>query len=142
MNEITKSVPHEHEVNDQMEESGEESIIRWVLENQPDSVKDYVQMDDDGNLVGEYAQYFEQAIRLEGTYKTQGKHAAGIVLGNEDLSEICPMVRDPNGDEKLAGMDMGDLESMGLVKLDILGVASLDKLMYVNNLLQYGEINP
>jgi DNA polymerase III alpha subunit len=37
---------------------------------------------------------------------------------------------------------MVDLENMGHVKLDILGVAVLDKLMGVNNLLQFGRVEP
>jgi DNA polymerase-3 subunit alpha len=99
-------------------------------------------MDDDGNLKGEYSKLFAQAIRLEGTYKSQGKHAAGIVLSAEPLDQVCPMINDKNSDEKIAGMSMNDLESMGHVKFDILGVALLDKLMGVNNLLQFGKVNP
>jgi DNA polymerase III alpha subunit len=35
---------------------------------------------------------------------------------------------------------MNDLEAIGLVKFDILGVAVLDKIMGVANILEYGEV--
>ena len=137
MNLITKNLPQEAEINDQMEESDETSIIRWTLQNEPQDLIDWCKMDEEGNLSGEYAQFFEQAIRLEGTYKSQGKHAAGVIVAAEPLDKVCPMIRDKNSDEKIAGMNMGDLESMGHVKLDILGVVVLDKLMKTNDLLKF-----
>lgn len=140
MNLITKHIPDEAKINDQMEEMDEDSILRWVLQNDPKIVSDWCKMDEQGNLSGEYAQYFAQAIRLEGTYKSQGKHAAGIVIAADPLDKICPMIRDKNSDEKIAGMDMRDLENMGHAKLDCLGVAGLDKLMGVNNLLKFGKV--
>jgi DNA polymerase III alpha subunit len=39
----------------------------------------------------------------------------------------------------IAGMEMQDLESIGIIKFDILGVAMLDKIMTIQNLLQNGE---
>ena len=142
MNNITKNIPQEAEINDQLEESGETSIIRWTLQNDGKDIQDWCRINDDGEIVGEYAEFFKQAIRLEGTYKSQGKHAAGVVVSAEPLDKVCPMINDKNSDEKIAGMSMVDLENMGHVKLDILGVAVLDKLMGVNNLLQFGRVEP
>ena len=39
----------------------------------------------------------------------------------------------------IAGMEMQDLESIGIIKFDILGVAMLDKIMTIQNLLKEGE---
>ena len=136
INEITKNIPHEAQIDDQMTALGETSIIRYVLENDPKLVSDYCVIDDDGKLSGEYAQYFEQAIRIEGTYKSQGKHAAGLVISAENLNEVCPMVRDAKGEDKIAGVEMNILEAMGHIKFDILGLRTLDKLMEINNLLK------
>jgi len=140
MNDITRNIPQEHIIDDQMKASGETSILNWTLENEPEAIADFCRKEDDGTLTGDYARYFEQAIRLEGTYKTQGKHAAGIIIAAEPLAGICPMVRDKTGG-MIAGMDMNDLEEMGHVKFDFLGISSLSKLMAVNNLLMYGRIN-
>jgi DNA polymerase-3 subunit alpha len=140
MNTITKNLPQEAEISDQLEASEETSIIRWVLQHDPKRISDWCTMDEGGGLHGDYANFFAQAIRLEGTYKSQGKHAAGVVLSSEVLDQVCPMINDKNSDEKIAGMAMNDLEAMGHVKFDILGVNLLDKLMGVNNLLQFGKV--
>ena len=133
MNVITKSLPHEHEVSDQLAEMDNPSVIRWTLMNQPDVLRDYCRMNDDGSLEGDFAKRFEQAMRIEGTFKSQGKHAAGVVISSHNLNDVCPMVRDKKGSEKIAGMEMNDLESMGHVKFDILGVSLLDKIMGVRD---------
>ena len=140
MNKISKNIPQESDISDQLEAAEETSIIKWTLEHDAKSLSDWCKINDDGTLVGEYAQIFEQAIRLEGTYKSQGKHAAGIVISAEPLGQVCPMIHDKNSSELIAGMSMGDLESMGHVKFDILGVTILDKLMATNDLLQFGRI--
>lgn len=133
MNEITRNIPQEAEISDQLEVAGESSIIQWTIDHDFKRISEYY---------GDYETYFKQAIRLEGTYKSQGKHAAGVVLSAEPLDKVCPMINDKNSSEKMAGMSMEALASMGHVKFDILGVAALDKLMAVNNLLQFGKVNP
>jgi DNA polymerase-3 subunit alpha len=104
------------------------SVIRWALEYDRDSLADYCYLDDDDNLVGEYSKIFEQAMRMEGIFKTQGKHAAGVVIASDPLDEVCPMVKASRSEEKIAGMEMGDLEAIGCVKFDILGVNLLKKI--------------
>ena len=136
MNTITKSLPHEHEVSDQLSEMDNPSVINWTLMNQPDALRDYCRLNDDGSLEGDHAKLFEQAMRIEGTFKSQGKHAAGVVISSHDLNEVCPMVRDKRGSEKIAGMEMNDLEAMGHVKFDILGISLMDKLMGIRDQLK------
>lgn len=128
MNEMTKKIPNEASISDLLEEMDEPSVIRWALENDKNALIDYCWIDEDGSLQGEYAKVFEQAMRMEGIFKTQGKHAAGVVIASHNLEKICPMVKASRGDEKIAGMEMGDLESIGCVKFDILGVSLLSKI--------------
>lgn len=136
INQISKKLPEKNKITDKLEEAKEDSIIRWTLTHEPERLKDFCSMDDQGNLVGDLAQYFEQAIRIEGVYKTQGKHAAGIVICQDNIGDICPMIYHDESKEKITGLDMKSVEKVGLVKLDVLGVAALDKLQYVNNLLR------
>ena len=128
MNEITAKIPNEAAISDLLENMDEPSVIRWVLENDKDSLADYCWLNDDGQLEGEYARVFEQAMRMEGIFKTQGKHAAGVVIASDTLDQICPMVKASRSEEKIAGMEMGDLEAIGCVKFDILGVSLLQKI--------------
>lgn len=143
MNKITKSIPDEAKIADELqemkEETGEASIIRWALENNGEELKDYCYIDTDGTLNGPLAKRFEQAIRLEGTKSNQSKHAAGIAISSTPLADICPMIYDSKNDQMIAGMEMQDLESLGIIKFDILGVAMLDKIMTIQDLLKQGE---
>jgi DNA polymerase-3 subunit alpha len=143
MNLITKNIPDEAKIADELQEmkdeTGEASIIRWALENNSDKLKEWCHIDESGELQGPLAKRFEQAIRLEGTKSNQSKHAAGVVIGDRQLSAICPMIYDTKTDQTIAGMEMQDLESIGVIKFDILGVAMLDKIMTVQDILQKGE---
>ena len=127
MNEITNKIPQEASISDKLEEMDEPSVIRWTLENDPDTLREYC-WEEDGELQGDFAREFAQALRIEGTFKTQGKHAAGVVVSSIDLDNLCPMVKETRGNEKIAGMEMGDLEAIGAVKFDILGVNLLKKI--------------
>jgi DNA polymerase-3 subunit alpha len=142
MNKITKNIPDEAKIADELqemkEETGESSIIRWALENNPDKLREWCYIDENNELQGPLAKRFEQAIRLEGTKSNQSKHAAGIAISSIPLNESCPMVFDSKNKQLIAGMEMQDLESMGIIKFDILGVAMLDKIMTIQDLLNSG----
>ncbi|NBQ16700.1 DNA polymerase III subunit alpha [bacterium] len=139
-NNVTKYIPDESEISEQLQdmkdEDGDSSIIRWALENIPDRLSEYCKIEKDGTYSGRLAKEFAQAIRLEGTKRSQGKHAAGIVISNIPLSEVCPMTFDKKTKQMIAGLEMSDLESIGMVKFDILGVAVLDKIMGCINILK------
>jgi DNA polymerase-3 subunit alpha len=137
MNEITKSIPDEAAISDQLQEMDEDerSIIRWALINNADDLRDFCFINDNGDLDGDYAEFFKQAIEIEGTFKTQGKHAAGVVISAEPLHKVCPMVNQRSGGEKIAGLEMADLEALGHVKFDVLGLTLLDKIMKVEELV-------
>ena len=142
MNRITKNIPDEAKIADELqemkEETGEASIIRWALENNADKLKEWCYIDELGQLQGPLAKRFEQAIRLEGTKSNQSKHAAGIAISANPLDQTCPMVYDNKNNQLIAGMEMQDLESIGIIKFDILGIAYLDKIMTIQDILQEG----
>jgi DNA polymerase-3 subunit alpha len=137
MNEITRYIPNEADISDQLAEMDEEdrSIIRWSLINNAKELRDYCYISEEGELKGDYAVYFQQAIDIEGTFKTQSKHAAGVVISAEPLHKVCPMVNQKNGSEKIAGLEMSDLEALGHVKFDVLGLNLLDKIMKIKELI-------
>lgn len=143
MNKITKHIPDEAKIADELQEmkddTGEASIIRWALENNVDKLKEWCYIDEDGDLAGPLAKRFEQAIRLEGTKSNQSKHAAGVLISNQPLADLCPMVYDTKNKQTIAGMEMQDLEAIGGIKFDILGVAMLDKIMTISDFLKNGE---
>ena len=138
MNAISNGIPDEAKISDQLAEMEDDdrSIIKWALINNADTLSDFCKLSEDSNLEGNYAEYFKQAISIEGTFKSQGKHAAGIVISAEPLSKVCPMVKQKGSNEKIAGLEMSDLESLGHVKFDILGISLLDKLMLIKEMVR------
>lgn len=67
---------------------------------------------------------------MEGTYKSRGIHAAGVVISNELLMNDAPLVDSKTG-KKVVGFEMSDLDKVGLVKFDVLGSEFLDKIMEI-----------
>jgi DNA polymerase-3 subunit alpha len=132
MNTITDSIPDEAKISDQLELMDDKSIIRWTLENEPDELKNWCIMDDDGNLSGSLSHLFEQAIKIEGTNKSQGKHPAGVIISKHRLADVCPMTVDKLGDPIVA-FEMTALEAQGHVKFDVLGIDLLSKIMDISN---------
>ena len=130
LNEITESLPQEASISDELEEMDVKSVIIWTLENEPKKLERWCKLDKEGNLTGELSDLFDLAIRIEGTYKSQGKHPAGVVISNEDLINDAPLIRDRDGN-KVVGLEMSDLDKVGLTKFDVLGINLLDKIMEI-----------
>jgi DNA polymerase III alpha subunit len=93
MNRITKNIPDEAKIADELqemkEETGEASIIRWALENNSEKLKEWCYIDDNGELQGPLAKRFEQAIRLEGTKSNQSKHCRGNPCRGGTAQDAC-----------------------------------------------------
>lgn len=130
MNDVTKNIPNEADVSDLLEQSGEKSLIRWTLKYQPEVLDRWCKLNSEDDLVGPLSSVFQQAIDIEGTIKSQGKHAAGVIISSKKLREVCPMVQD-RSKNLVAGFEMGDLEDQGHVKFDILGIDLLSKIMEI-----------
>ncbi len=69
----------------------------------------------------------ETAKRIEGIARHAGVHAAGIVISKEPLRERVPLARG-SGDQIITQFPMGDLEKIGLLKMDFLGLSNLTVL--------------
>ena len=69
-------------------------------------------------------QWLDMAIRIEGTNKTFGVHAAGVVISAQPLDEIVPLQRNNEG-AVITQYSMENLESLGLLKMDFLGLKNL-----------------
>ena len=63
---------------------------------------------------------------LEGTVRSEGVHAGGVIISPQPLSEIIPVrVHDRTTGATASGFDMHEVEALGLVKYDILGLTTL-----------------
>jgi len=128
-NEITKHIPDEAAISDELQQAREENphygILDWAIHN-VEKVQE---------MYESYKPLFDQARRIEGTKKSQSKHAAGIVIADQKIEELVPLAYDPKSKHTIAGLEMFDAEAMGAVKFDFLGVAALDKLWRIQDLV-------
>ncbi len=65
------------------------------------------------------------ARKLEGVARNAGKHAGGVVIAPRPLSEFTALYREPGSDNAVTQFDKDDIESIGLVKFDFLGLRTL-----------------
>jgi DNA polymerase-3 subunit alpha len=67
------------------------------------------------------------AKMLEGMPRHASTHAAGVVISKFPLMDLVPLQRGPEGDV-MTQFEMGDLEELGLLKMDFLGLRTLTLL--------------
>lgn len=66
------------------------------------------------------------ALKLEGITRNVGKHAGGVVIAPDKLTEFTPLYCEPDLPEHLVTQfDKDDVEAVGLVKFDFLGLRTL-----------------
>ncbi|CAN5647871.1 DNA polymerase III subunit alpha [soil metagenome] len=67
---------------------------------------------------------FDQAVRLEGTVRSHGVHAAGVVIAPDDIVEFVPLEMAQKG-VITTQYPMNPIEELGLIKMDFLGLSNL-----------------
>jgi DNA polymerase-3 subunit alpha len=65
------------------------------------------------------------ALSLEGLSRNAGKHAGGVVIAPSRLTEFAPLYCEADGDGLVTQFDKNDVEAVGLVKFDFLGLRTL-----------------
>jgi DNA polymerase-3 subunit alpha len=82
--------------------------------------------------------WLDMAICIEGTNKTFGVHAAGVVISSEPLDQIVPLQKNNDG-AVITQYFMEDLESLGLLKMDFLGLKNLTTLQRATELIKQNQ---
>ncbi|MGZ4995868.1 MAG: DNA polymerase III subunit alpha, partial [Methylobacter sp.] len=67
----------------------------------------------------------DMALSLEGTSRNAGKHAGGVVISPTKLTDFTPLYCDQDGNNLVTQFDKDDVEAVGLVKFDFLGLRTL-----------------
>ncbi|TBR71718.1 MAG: DNA polymerase III subunit alpha [Burkholderiaceae bacterium] len=65
------------------------------------------------------------AQKLEGMTRNVGMHAGGVLIAPSKLTDFCPLYQQPGSDSAVSQFDKDDVEAIGLVKFDFLGLATL-----------------
>ncbi len=73
----------------------------------------------------EVAELIDMAKKLEGLVRNAGKHAGGVVIAPSVLTDFTPLYCEPGGDNLVTQLDKDDIEAVGLVKFDFLGLRTL-----------------
>jgi DNA polymerase-3 subunit alpha len=71
-------------------------------------------------------QIVDLAKPLEGLVRQDSIHAAGVVIGDRPLTDYVPLQQKGPGQEVVTQFAMGDVEALGLLKIDFLGLRNLD----------------
>ncbi len=79
--------------------------------------------------------WVDMAMRIEGTNKTFGVHAAGVVIAAKSLDNLVPLQRNNDG-QIITQYFMEDIESLGLLKMDFLGLRNLTMIEKTINLVE------
>lgn len=120
---LAKMVPNELNITLQgftKEKDGAAGYVKGAIDLNPE-LKQAVEGDPATRQLWEYATI------LEGLTRNTGIHAAGVVIGQGDLSEIVPLARGA-GDETVSQYPMNALTELGLLKMDFLGLRTLTVL--------------
>ncbi|MDR7304914.1 DNA polymerase III subunit alpha [Rhodoferax saidenbachensis] len=67
----------------------------------------------------------EMARKLEGMTRNIGMHAGGVLIAPGKLTDFCPLYQQPGSESAVSQYDKDDVEAIGLVKFDFLGLATL-----------------
>jgi DNA polymerase-3 subunit alpha len=98
---------------------------RVTLQGSLDSVKELSDLYKESKVAQEI---IDQALKLEGSVRTTGVHAAGVIIANEALEHFVPLqLRDPKDASKgrITQYEQAHLEELGLIKFDFLGLSNL-----------------
>lgn len=79
--------------------------------------------------------WLDMAIRIEGTNKSVGIHAAGVVISAQPLDEVVPLQRNADG-AVFTQYFMEDIEALGLLKMDFLGLKNLTMIQKTVELIE------
>ncbi len=86
---------------------------------QEEVLRDFLSEDSDGQEI------WDMALQLEGLTRNVGKHAGGVVIAPSSLTDFSPLFCDDTGAGLVTQYDKNDVEDVGLVKFDFLGLRTL-----------------
>ncbi len=86
---------------------------------QDEALRDFLAGDEEGQEI------WDMALQLEGLTRNAGKHAGGVVIAPGAVTDFAPLYCDAAGEGVVTQFDKDDVERVGLVKFDFLGLRTL-----------------
>ncbi len=84
----------------------------------------------------EVAELLSLATRVEGIVRNVGMHAGGVLIAPGKITDFCPLYQQPGSDSAVSQFDKDDVEAIGLVKFDFLGLATLTILELAKDMVR------
>jgi DNA polymerase-3 subunit alpha len=93
------------------------------------------------NGSAEMKELVDIAMGMEGTVRNAGTHAAGVVIADKPLTDYLPLHRPTSNSEEtpiksVTQFEMGILDSLGMLKVDFLGLATLSTMARTCDLIK------
>jgi DNA polymerase-3 subunit alpha len=101
-----------------------------------DGIKEVGELKEAATKNPKYKQLFEIALKLEGLSRNTSTHAAGVVISREELTEYVPLYKGGGKDDVSTQFPMEDVEKLGLLKMDLLGLRNLTIISDTLNLIR------
>ncbi len=92
--------------------------LKTALDKEPELKRRYEEEEDTRAVL-------DLAMSLEGLTRNAGKHAGGVVIAPSPLTDFAPLFSEPDGGSVVTQFDKDDIETIGLVKFDFLGLRTL-----------------
>ncbi|MEQ1484205.1 DNA polymerase III subunit alpha [Methyloglobulus sp.] len=89
------------------------------------ALKDSAELRQQYETEEEVKNLIDMALSLEGTARNAGKHAGGVVISPTKLTDFTPLYCEQGGGNLVTQFDKDDVEAVGLVKFDFLGLRTL-----------------
>jgi DNA polymerase-3 subunit alpha len=102
---------------------------------QEDDLRALYQQDEDVTML------IDMALSLEGLTRNVGKHAGGVVIAPSDLTDFTPTYSEQGGAGLVSQFDKDDVEAIGLVKFDFLGLRTLTIIDWAVNSINLNKAN-
>jgi DNA polymerase-3 subunit alpha len=78
---------------------------------------------------------------VEGIVRNVGMHAGGVLIAPGKITDFCPLYQQPGSDSAVSQYDKDDVEAIGLVKFDFLGLATLTILELAKDFIRARRTN-
>jgi DNA polymerase-3 subunit alpha len=104
------------------------------------SIKDNIDLKREYESNPQSKEVYDMAIRVEGTIRNHGVHAAGVVIAPSDIVEYIPLEMAQKG-VVATQYPMGIVEELGLLKMDFLGLSNLTTIKNALRIIKkvYGD---
>jgi DNA polymerase-3 subunit alpha len=121
---ITKLIPVSLGKVTELKKALELKELLWVKESKDQKIRDLI----------------EYSLLLENKNRHTGIHAAGVVITNGDITDYVPVCKPRESDDTLVDVatqySMGDLEDVGLLKMDFLGLKTLSIIDHTLDMIE------